>query len=407
MFRKTLILALGFMTLFFTQCSNQNTDQGADPVQFIKDQQVSSVTQKLMEKHESDQHLRIEKGVQQVANFWRKSDGTSDDFEQFCMHHFIAEEKELHTVFEKISDHMESLRGNFHQIDVKLKEPLHLDRGPIHEVDRMFAEYDASAHLKQDFFNNKIAFYILLNFPNYSLEKKNKLGSKWSPEEWAYARMGDLYSSRVPSELVQERAKTLTQADSYISEYNIYMGNLRDQDGNTLFPEDLRLITHWGLRDELKSNYNTDQGLEKQEMIYEVMLDIINQDIPEKMINSDEYQWNPFSDKLYEGSDSIEFASEPDTRYEILLNNFHAVKNIDPYQPYYPTYIKRAFEDNMEMSQEEVEKLFTDFVSSPQIKQVAQLIEKRLGRELRPFDIWYNGFSSGPAISEEKLDEFV
>ncbi|MGM0496966.1 MAG: hypothetical protein ACQESJ_03550, partial [Bacteroidota bacterium] len=299
------------------------------------------------------------------------------------------------------------LYGNFHQIAVKLKEPIHLDRGSVHEIDRMFAEYDASSHMKQDFFKNKIAFYTLLNFPHYSLDKKNELGKDWSSEQWAYARMGDVYGSRVPSDLVQKRSETLTKADSYISEYNIFMGNLVDKEKNTYFPEDLRLITHWGLRDELKSNYNADKGLEKQEMIYHVMLDIINQDIPKEVINNDEFKWNPKTDKLYKEGEEKDYEKEPDTRYKVLLDNFNVMKEIDPYQPFHPTYIKRAFEGNMEMTQPEVEELFKDFVSSPQIKEVAQLIEKRLGRELKPFDIWYNGFSPNQSISEEKLDKII
>jgi hypothetical protein len=33
------------------------------------------------------------------------------------------------------------------------------------------------------------------------------------------------------------------------------MGKLLNQNGKTLFPEDMKLISHWGLRDELKSDY--------------------------------------------------------------------------------------------------------------------------------------------------------
>jgi hypothetical protein len=409
--RKTLIIFLGFMTIFFAYCSKKQPKDSKDSkesVQFIKDKTIETVTSKLKEKYGSDYEFRIEKGVQQVANFWRKSDGDQEKFKQFCKKHFIADEKELNKVFKKISSNLEVLYGNFHQIAVKLKEPIHLDRGSVHQIDRMFAEYNASSHLKQDFFKNKIAFYTLLNFPHYSLEQKNKQGEDWSKKQWAYARLGDLYTSRVPADLIQQKSETLTKADSYISEYNIFMGNLVDKEKNTYFPEDLRLITHWGLRDELKSNYNVKKnGLKKQEMIYQVMLDIINQDIPKKVINSDKYKWNPATDKLYKDGKEQDFKSEPNTRYQMLLNNFNAVKAIDPYQPYHPTYIKRAFEGNMEMTQPEVEKLFKDFVSSPQIKKVAKLIEKRLGRELQPFDIWYNGFSPNQSISEKRLDNIL
>jgi hypothetical protein len=91
----------------------------------------------------------------------------------------------------------------------------------------------------------------------------------------------------------------------------------------------------------------------------------------------------------------------------MLLNNFRAMQAIDAYSPQYPTFIQRKFDGEMEISQEEVEKLFTNFVSSPQVKEVAAIIQKRIGRELRPFDIWYNGFKARSGITEEELDKKI
>jgi hypothetical protein len=59
----------------------------------------------------------------------------------------------------------------------------------------------------------------------------------------------------------------------------------------------------------------------------------------------------------------------------------------------------------MELPQEQVEKLFTDFCSSPQVKQIGALISKRLGRPLQPFDIWYDGFKARSGLDQEKLDK--
>ena len=45
------------------------------------------------------------------------------------------------------------------------------------------------------------------------------------------------------------------------------MGKVVDENHKTYFPEDLKLISHWGLRDELKARYNDPDGLFKQKMI--------------------------------------------------------------------------------------------------------------------------------------------
>jgi hypothetical protein len=98
---------------------------------------------------------------------------------------------------------------------------------------------------------------------------------------------------------------------------------------------------------------------------------------------------------------------EPDNRYAVLLANFRALKARDVYSLNGATAIDRAFEENMEIPQEDVERLFTEFVSSPLVKDVAVLISKRLGRTLQPFDIWYNGFRASGGIREDKLTQLT
>ena len=68
-----------------------------------------------------------------------------------------------------------------------------------------------------------------------------------------------------------------------------------------------------------------------------------------------------------------------------------------------PTAIARNFEGSIEMTDREVEELFLRFLTSEQVKQVGAQIGERLGRELRPYDIWYDGFKSRAAIPEDKL----
>jgi hypothetical protein len=61
----------------------------------------------------------------------------------------------------------------------------------------------------------------------------------------------------------------------------------------------------------------------------------------------------------------------------------------------------------MEIPQPEVETLFDEFLSSPQVQEVAILIKERLGRDLRPYDIWYDGFKSRSAYSGDMLKKMT
>lgn len=402
--RNIIIFMAMALAIAITGCNKKPASVSEETVKnFIDQTTVENLIKSLADSLGGEHQFRIERGVQQAANLWRESDGTVSDFEKFCKQNFIAGEQELEKLYVRLERNFEILNGYFHKMDVMLKEPLQLEGPEIEPVDMMFGSYNASAHLTDDFFSNKIAFITALNFPFYSLKEKTENSASWSRRDWAYARMGDRFTSRVPAEIIQNASEILTAADTYISDYNIYMGKLVNEKGEALFPADMKLITHWGLRDELKSNYAGENGLVKQQMIYSVMKRIIDQSIPQEVINKGDYTWNPVENKIFKDGAEATFTSEPDKRYEVLLNNFHAMKAIDAYNPNFPTYISRAFEGGMEIPQEDVERLFTEFVSSPGVKEVAAFISERLGRPLQPFDIWYNGFKSRGGIPEEQL----
>jgi len=373
----------------------------------VNEASISKTIETLVEKAGEDQRIRIEKGVRQVASLWRQEDGAIMEYEMFCQENYISDPGELEMVFEKVSRNSEILSGHFNKISLDLQVPLHLDVGPIHPIDQKFGAYNPFSHINEDFFKNKIAFQIVLNFPNYSLDEKTRLGPSWSRLEWAYARLGDVYTSRPPSELSQNYAEVGVASDMYIAEYNIYVGQLLDQQGNALFPKGLKLLLHWNLRDEIKSSYGIEDGVEKQRLIHAAMERIISQEIPVEIINSEDYEWNPYTNELFKEGAPVEFTPEGNARYQQILNNFHALRAFDPYEPVLNTAIKRNFDGQMEISQPDVEELFSEFASSPELKQVADLIRQNLGRDLEAFDIWYDGFKPRSSISEEKLDEIT
>jgi hypothetical protein len=413
MMKKSFLIILTLTVMVFTQCTNNEVNNNINDQKNIDDQTIVTTQKALIEKFGSENNDQINRGVAHAASLWRASDGTVSEFEEFCLKQYIKDASEKEMVFNKVSKNLESLWGHQNKILLDLNKNMDEDNGPYHKIDAMFAGYSPEAHFSNDFYANKIAFVIALNFPPYSLDEKNEMGKNWSSLEWAYARLGDVFTARVPAELSQAISLANTNAGIYISEYNIYMGHLLNNENQKLFPEDMVLLSHWNLRDEIKSNYaNKENGIEKQEMIYSVMKHIINQTIPEEVINSGEYDWNPFENKTYKEGNEIKLTAEPDTRYQQILNNFNANKAADEYYIDNNTFIKRAFsgaksspdDEAKEISQEEVEKLFDEYLSSPVVKEVGKLISKRLGRDLKPYDIWYDGFKARSSISEESLN---
>ncbi len=350
----------------------------------------------------------VVKGVEQTANLWQKEDGAEKDFQSFCMTYFCKDKEEKEKLFQRICSHFETIFGHNNRISIELLRPLHVVGYEKMNIDELFGAYDGLAHFNEDMFINKIAFIIALNFPFYSLKEKAYFSEKWTDNEWGYARLGDIFTARIPAIYLQGINNATAASDNYIANYNIYMGLLIDNQKKFLFPKEMILITHWGLRDELKSNYaDKNQGLKKQKMIYEVMKHIVYQTIPKEVINKEDCTWNPFLNKIYKNNKEQKINPEENIRYQYLLDNFKAMKKADPYYPYFQTYISRKFDEEFEISQKEVETLFKDLVASPQVKAVAALVQQRLGRELQPYDIWYDGFKNRSAIHPVELDKKV
>ena len=164
------------------------------------------------------------------------------------------------------------------------------------------------------------------------------------------------------------------------------------------------LLSHWNLRDEIKSNYaDVPNAFEKQQMIYKVMEHIACQTIPEGVINNPEYDWAPYSNKVYKDGKEVSLSAEGARRYQMILDIYKAGLNLDKFNTDLNTGIKRNFEGDVEISDKDVEEMFINLITSDEIRQVAQIIKERLGRDLQPYDIWYDGFKSRSTISEDEL----
>jgi len=347
---------------------------------------------------------RIARGIGQCAALWRAEDGSPDDFDAFVGQWLATTPEARRTLFDKLSRALEVFNTQYNQLTVELGKPTVLAEGEPGEIDYLLGSYDAGAHFSDDMFANKVAFITILNFPHYTLEEKNRLAPQWDRLEWAFARLGDQFTERVPAAVSQAVTSARSAAEGYVDTYNIEMGHLLTEDGKRLFPDGMSLLSHWNLRDELKSNYaDVPHALEKQEMIYRVMERIVTQEIPAAVVNDPSYDWAPYSNRTWQDGREVSLPAEGDVRYSHILNQFHAFLELDRWCPALPTAIARNFEGGIEMSDLEVEQLFVRFLASGQVARVGALIRERLGRELRPFDIWYDGFKSRSVIPEDEL----
>ena len=450
-------ILIGMTALIMVACQTNNQQV------MISDTTIQNSITAITAAHPEADTALVTRGVKQVAALWQESDGNEADFQALVTSSYAGTQAERHTLYNRLSHIIELCSQSADMLNNTLQEPTTLvGKGEPTTVDWIISGYSPISHFAEDMFANKIAHICILNFPHYTLNEKNQLGSQWTREQWAYARLGDMFHTRVPGSVTAAYAQALSQAENYIAGYNIMMHCLRNEQGEQLWQEPMALLSHWNLRDELKSNYaeakeptpnpslrapqkvsffgdpatGRELGRERQEMIYQIMLRIIRQEIPECVVNNEEYVWYPETNRLEARGEkapqkSADFSGtpqkakgerleakgnkakgerleakgerEPDTRYQQIINIFHALQAVDQYRHDAPSHVERTFNEDLQIPFEEIEALFTQLISSNEVKQVAAIIRERLGRDLRPYDIWYDGFKSRSTISEDHL----
>ena len=386
---------------------------GAGRKDRVPDEKVSAAVAALVAKHGDAEKARIERGVRQVASLWRPAE--DGDLQAFCLEQYAAG-AQRDALFQRLESVLEQMDGHLNEVGRELRFPAEVEIGPLLPVDALLAEYDPWAHVSEDFFRTKVAFVALLNFPLTTLAERLRDGPRYSRREWAEVRLTGRFSRRVPGDVQQAFSKAVANADLYVAQYNIWTHHLLDEKGQRLFPSGQRLISHWNLRDQIKADYGSPDGLAKQRLLLQVMGRIVTQSIPRAAIDNPRLDWSPFSNEVRacpkpevepnapDRPAAPSTAPEPDTRWAQLLATFRAARAQDPYSPVAPTALARSFELGQEIPEQRVVQLLQEVLTSPLVPKVAAVIQQRLGRPLEPHDIWYPGFRPRTEHSEAELD---
>jgi len=368
---------------------------------------LSRLEQELVKEHGEASRERIRTGLKQVVARWRGKDGSAKELEAFVKRNFLSDEAKLRDTARHLEYALEMLDGHANEVARELARFQVLDEGPPRPVDALLAAFSPTAHIIEDLFQSRIAFVALLNFPLTTLEQR--VGGKgWSRARWALARLTGRFEHRVPAEVIQENDRVNADVEHYIDNYNVLMDHIELEDGSRPFREGLKLISHWGLRDEIRGLYERKGGLASQRLIARVMERIILQQIPREIIDSGALRWDPVRNRVRAPDGKWREAErEPDTRYAKLLGVFRAKRRIDPFYPDAPTHISRVFNLDREVPEPRVRKLLEGVLTSDVARRTAAVIRERLGRPLEPFDLWYSGFRPRTSYNETELDQIT
>jgi len=376
---------------------------------FLQHSDVDAVVARLTARHGHAHAAAIARGARQVAERWWREDGDAAAFAAFCDEHFLPDSASRAATFQRLEAALEQIDGLLHEMHRAIRRPLDTDTGPLRSVDVLLGDIDLHANVEPDLYRTRVAFLALLNFDVHTVEERLRDGHGWDRAAWARSCLLDRFAVRVPAQVSKEATRALNEADLYISEYDILMDRVVAPDGRRLFPEGLRLIAHWGLRDELKGNYAAGpDGLEKQRTIQRIMERILRQEIPRCVRANPDVVWCPQTNEVRPANgaspDAASGEREPDTRYARLLNVFGALRAADPYAPSFPTFPRRRFDLGRQMREADVESLLVSLLAAPELDRLAARIAQRLGRRLEPFDVWYAGYLPRAGMRQADLD---
>ena len=162
---------------------------------------IQKLATELATKYGESERSRIERGLNQAARFWRKEDGNEADFAEVAREQIAQDSAVRNALFSRMEFGLESLDGHMNEIARDFRRQSDLDIGEIYPFDEILAGYDPAAHVNDDFFSNRLAFAVLLNFPVTTLEQRLTEGESWSRRQWAEARLAERFTKRVPADV--------------------------------------------------------------------------------------------------------------------------------------------------------------------------------------------------------------
>lgn len=324
------------------------------------------------------QRGRIQRGLAQAARAWRAEDGGAAEFEDCVRTWYLGDEAAREALFRRLEAVLAGLEGTARTARIGLDRPLEVDAGPPAPADPLLAGLDPGVHLAGDAYRNRLAFAVLLNFPLTSLEERLRDGASWSVRQWAEARLAERFGLRAPAAALQDRDAAVAAARSWLAGESLPLERVTAARGRRPFPPGLPPLDPWNPRELVQAQYPLGRtGLERQRALQQVL-----------------------EGRLDPGG----AGPEADARYRAWLAVFRAERQLDAWSPLAPTLVARRCAGDYQQPEATLRALLEEVCGSPLAARAARLAQGRLGRPLEPFDLWYDGFRSGPGPAEADLD---
>lgn len=344
-----------------------------------------SVIRALVKKHGARTKEDVRRGVERCARVWDFKRESEARFEEFCLQQYVPPGKARNQLLERLDEFHHHVTGNMGATAKVARAGIDIADRPLTAAERVLGAFSASSHLSEDFRRFKIAPLFQLNFGTEDLKPpRNRAG-------WAARRMGHVGKEVVPAELLARMTTVQSEADQFISAYNLHLDKIDFADRRARFPKNTVLVSHWGLRDYMTSLNGTKDALIKQRAILDLMERVVDGKIPAEVLNNPAARWDLSAEKVHLNGKSIPAKGHGPLRWEKFRDVWKINKEIDRYRTH-GNVIDQKFKVERELPEEKVVGILTSVLSSPVAERVGCYIRDKLGRDLEPFDIYFKDF---------------
>lgn len=341
----------------------------------------------LLKQHGARVRADATAGATACARIWDFKQANAKAFHEFCVRQYVAPGVDKEALLNRLSDVSRMITGCFSMIRKTTRAGLDIADLTLTPAEELLGALTLTSHVSEDYRVFQIAQLVQLNFGTDATDvPTTRLG-------WAARRMSDWGRAVVPAALLSESSRVHAEVDQFVSGYNLYLGNITFDDPNVVFPDNPRLVSHWGLRDYMMQQYDAPHGLARQRAIVALMERVVDGRVPADVLDNADARWDLRKGTVTIGKKTAKAKDHGPLRWAQFSKLWKVARKIDPYTRY-GNMIDTKFYEDREMTEVRVRKVLTDILSAPVAEGIGEYLAEKIGRPLEPFDIYYKKFVS-------------
>jgi len=327
----------------------------------------------------------IQRGVRFCSLVWDFKAAPTRQFRAFCLKQYCRPGPTKRALLLRLDVFFNILFGSFGVISKSSRHGLDVADQPFTASDELLGAFHAGTHVQEDLRTFQLAALVQLNFGTDDTTPPR------TRETWAVRRVSKIGREVIPAELLAEMSQASAQVDHFITSFNIHLDKIQYVDPRIRFPRNTIQVSHWGLRDYMKSLDGQPLAIPRQHAIRDLLRRVVDSEIPIQIIDNPDAIWQQRANRVRIKGRPQKAKMTGALRWRQFQKVFEIARKIDPFTRY-GNIIDTKFKQEREVSEERVVGILKDILAAPEAVGVAHYVQERLGRPLEAQDVYFRNF---------------